>query len=57
MIWFSSLMHMQVSNKLTNEGDGKQLHVHLMMGNLAGCFFNFGSADSSFFPLHGRPEA
>jgi hypothetical protein len=56
-------MHLQVSNKLSSDGDGthihdgKQVHIHLTMGNLAGCFLNFGSADSSSFPFPGRPEA
>ena len=47
---------MQASNKRTTDVDGKHVHVHLTMGNLAGCFFNFGAADTSSFPFPGRAE-
>ena len=46
----------QDSHKLLSDGDG-QVHVHLTVENLAGCFFNFGSADAGTFPFTPNPEA
>jgi pentose-5-phosphate-3-epimerase len=50
-------MNPQVLNKRSDEAVGKQVHVHLMVENLKGCFFNFGSADASHFSFPANPEA
>ena len=42
--------------KKANEGDGVQVHMHLMVENLTSCFFNFSSADLGASPFILKEE-
>ena len=47
----------QDSHKVLSDADAGQVHVHLTVENLAGCFFNFGSAEAGAFSFTPKPEA
>jgi hypothetical protein len=50
------LCFMQEQKKLNLDYEEKQVHVHLSVGNIVGCFFNFKTTNSSSFPFAPNPE-